>query len=238
MPLNAPLSLKKYTQPTVNIRHQIPGDLFANLVIYKTLLVSLIFLICISFIQCDQVNRSTDQFHGTKLASKVGKDFELADQRGELVSNFAHGGKAAILTFLFSDCTDVCPIVTSQIKAALANSEKLSHIPVMIITVDPDIDDQQTRLEFVNKWDLTSNWHFLSGDHRLLSDIWNSYHVNPQNTPVNTQQGLQNSLVAKYKVIHTTPVYLLDIKGKPTILHTTPINSKDLRSDLYTMIRK
>ena len=208
------------------------------MVIYKTLVVSLIFLICLSFIQCDQVNRNTDQFHGTKLAGKIGKKFELTDQRGELVSNFTHGGKAAILTFLFSDCTDVCPIVTSQIKAALANSEKLSHIPVIIITVDPGIDDQQTRLDFVDKWDLTSNWHFLSGDHHLLSDIWNSYHVNPLNTPVNTQQGLQNSLVAKYKVIHTTPVYLLDIKGKPTILHTTPINSKGLRSDLYTMIRK
>ncbi len=196
------------------------------------------FLISISFFQCGQVSRDTEQFIGTQLREKVGDDFELIDQKGELVSNSRHGEKTAILTFLFTSCTDVCPLVTSQIKSTLSGFKELENIPVFIITVDPERDDQETRFAFIDKWGLSPNWHFLSGEPDLLSDIWNSYHVNPQDSHINPQQKLQSSLETKYKVIHTAPIYLLDDDGRPTVLHTSPINSDNLRSDLYTMMSK
>ena len=105
----------------------------------------------------------------------------------------------------------------------------------MIITVDPDRDDQQTRLRFTNKWNLPSNWHFLSGEPDLLKEIWNSYHLNPQISQTQ-QQRLQRSLETKYKIVHTTPIYLLDGKGRPKVLHSSPINSENLRSDLHILI--
>lgn len=204
----------------------------------KTLIIGFMCLISIGFFQCEQVSRNTEQFIGTQLREKFGDDFELIDQNGELVSNSRHGEKTAILTFLFASCTDVCPLVTSQIKSTLSGFKDLENTPVFIITVDPDRDDRQTRLEFIDKWGLPANWHFLSGEADLLSDIWNSYHVNPQNSHFNPQERLQSSLETKYKVIHTAPIYLLDNEGRPTVLHTSPINSDNLRSDLYTMMSK
>ncbi len=235
--LSEPPSRKNHKPPTVAGRFLVTTNTIPKLLIYRILVLGFIGIISLSFYQCSHTDLSTEQFVGTKLTGKFGRDFELIDQNGKSISNSTHGDQTAILTFLFSACTDVCPIVTSQIKATISDSKELQNIPVMIITVDPDRDDQQTRLRFTNKWNLPSNWHFLSGEPDLLKEIWNSYHLNPQISQTQ-QQRLQHSLETKYKIVHTTPIYLLDGKGRPKVLHSSPINSENLRSDLHILIGK
>jgi cytochrome oxidase Cu insertion factor (SCO1/SenC/PrrC family) len=92
--------------------------------------------------------------------------------------------------------------------------------------------------QFVKKWDLTSNWSFVTGNSDELDQIWSSYFINPQKSGRPIQggvKGINSALVERQTVIHSSPVYILDKEGTARVVHTNPINPTSLAHDVVQM---
>ena len=171
------------------------------------------------------------------MSNHEASEFSVLDHKGRVVSNLEHNGDAALLTFLFTQCTDVCPIVTSSIKKALNLLENPSEVVVMIVTVDPKGDTPAAVQNYISKWDLGDNWSYITGPEELVNPIWMSYFVSPQ-IAQSAKNSLENSFDRKYKVTHTSPVYILDRLGKARVVHTSPIDPNEVAGDLKKMINE
>jgi cytochrome oxidase Cu insertion factor (SCO1/SenC/PrrC family) len=52
--------------------------------------------------------------------AKTAADFALADQHGRIVRLSDYRGRAVILTFLYTRCGDVCPLIVGKLRQALS----------------------------------------------------------------------------------------------------------------------
>lgn len=108
------------------------------------------------------------------------EDFVLTDQHGR---SFAFGrmhGKVVLVTFVYTSCPDVCPLITAAARAVqteLAPAER-GAVQLLTITTDPEIDSPQTLRAYAGRYgaDLT-NWAFLTGDAGGLSRVWKNFGV-------------------------------------------------------------
>ena len=202
----------------------------------QALLAGVFFAILI-FTSCDNQNHLA----GTKLSNHKGYSYSLLDHEGKVVTNSSRKSTITVLTFMFTRCTDVCPIVTSTIRTALRNGLEDEKVQVHIITVDPEQDTPEAAIQFVEKWNLPSNWSFISGKEQDLRPIWNSYFVNPVNSNGSPKTGidsLKSALDRRYKVIHTAPVFILDRDGVARVLHTNPIKPMELAKDIEIIVTR
>jgi protein SCO1/2 len=108
----------------------------------------------------------------------VASDFQLRDYRGAPFSMRAQRGKAVLLSFVDSKCTDKCPIVTSvmaQAYARLPASQRREVVPVLI-TVSPDVDTPRSVRRFLARLHARA-LNYLLGSPRQLRPIWNAYGI-------------------------------------------------------------
>jgi len=175
---------------------------------------------------------SNSDLYGTILQNHNGSIFSLQDENNLEVTNQTHMGKVHLITFLFTNCTSLCPIVTSNIKQAIEKSESTKNIPILIISVDPEGDSMESRLAFKDRWELNPNWSYLNGSEKALQSIWSDFYVNPHQSALETLAGESNR---KYDVIHTSPVFVVAKDGRPAAVHTNPIQPTHLYKDILTI---
>lgn len=73
-------------------------------------------------------------------------------------------GRAVVLNFVFTSCTDVCPLTSemlSQFQTKLGKS--LDKIHIMTISIDPEHDTPATLKKYAAKYNAKSQWNFYTG---------------------------------------------------------------------------
>jgi protein SCO1/2 len=158
---------------------------------------------------------------GTDLGSTDAPDFTLTDGvTGRAVTLSAQRGQVVALTFLYTNCPDVCPLTAARFRAAQddlgADAGKVTFIAV---SVDPDRDTPQAVRDFSSAHGLASNWHYLVGGRAQLSPVWAAYGI-----------GVQPSGAS---VTHNDAVYLIDRSGRERVL----LHSEDLAAELANNLR-
>ena len=81
-------------------------------------------------------------FSGGELTPpKQAPPLALRDADGRAVSLAAQRGKLVLVTFLYTHCPDVCPLIASNLNAAVrALGAKRSDVRVLAVSVDPKGD--------------------------------------------------------------------------------------------------
>lgn len=107
-------------------------------------------------------------------------DFTLTSQDRERVSLHDFRGKAIAIAFIYTHCTDVCPMLTAQMASV---QEKLGSafgpkIAFISITVDPKRDTSDVLKEYAQNFgaDL-KGWSFLTGDPAIVHEVGRKYGV-------------------------------------------------------------
>ena len=198
----------------------------------------------------------TDFNRGLVLkASDRAHPIELHDQFGRSVALSEYGGKVVVLTFLYTSCLDVCPLVTGNLKKTyelLGND--VGQVRFLAVSVDPDRDTVQRAYDYSKQRDMLQKWAFLVGDQRELAPIWEAYYVDPtiarhshEETRSNTIQsklrannGVESSsdtAVSKHEISHSTPVYLIDRHGLMRTMFTMPMDPKDIVHDIKLLLQ-
>ncbi|DAC35978.1 MAG TPA: SCO family protein, partial [Candidatus Poseidoniaceae archaeon] len=78
-------------------------------------------------------------YNGLVLSRGTVGEVELVDQHGDNVSLDGLSDELLVVTFVFTHCPDVCPVITHTLKAVQAGlSEELADdVGFVSITVDP-----------------------------------------------------------------------------------------------------
>jgi protein SCO1/2 len=107
-------------------------------------------------------------------------DFTLVSQDNVRVSLRDFRGKVVAVSFIYTYCTDVCPMLTAHMASV---QEKLGsafgpQIAFVSITVDPERDTPDVLKEYAQNFgaDL-KGWSFLTGDPAMVNEVGRKYGV-------------------------------------------------------------
>ena len=162
-------------------------------------------------------------FHGDLIENgKKANDFTLITNDNETY-NFKQetAGKVTIIAFLFTNCYDICPIVTYNLGMIHESLEQpqLDKIEFLTITVDPWRDNTTTLTEW--KLGTKSNWTHLtindvdekSSEFEELSDVWANFNVGFTIESNQTEQTSGRHHPGDYDIEHSTGTVLIDHNG-------------------------
>ena len=175
--------------------------------------------------------------NGTSLKTHQYDTFNFTDHSGRSLPNLNSLGSGALVTFLFTQCTDVCPITVHKIRKALQLSDH-PEMPVIVFSVDPEGDNPIAIQKFYTKWDLDKNWYFVGGERENLEKVWKRFYVSPiRSGNSNTKDRLSDQFTRKYKVTHTAPVFVLDPYGIARVVHSRVDKEDDLSQDINIIMK-
>ena len=192
----------------------------------------LLFLLITSFFSCLDL----DVIQGNPLNNHNTIPFKVIDHQGQSIDTANMNQDIFLLTFVFTECSNVCPIVTCHIKQSLILNDSEEETPVILISVDPENDTEEAVYNFIEKWELTSNWSYITGNKNSLEPIWKNYFINPINT--HPMEKLSKNLAAKNRIIHTSPVYIFNKNGSAKGVHNSPIDPEKLVSDMKILSKE
>jgi protein SCO1/2 len=156
-------------------------------------------------------------------------DFTLRDQNGQAVTMSQLRGKVVALTFLYTHCPDVCPLMASQLAAA---DQRLGadarNLELVSVSVDPVGDTLPAVKKFTEDHNLAGqpNWHYLIGSPGELQPVWEAYHVGSSPSSAGAIQGVD----------HSAMVYLADRSGKLRVILASNFTVSDFVQDVRTLL--
>ncbi len=106
--------------------------------------------------------------------------FTLTDQHGKRVSLSAFRGKAVLLAFMDSRCTQVCPVLAQEFLLAQHDlGRSASQVAFVAVNVDPMGEAVATVEHFSQVHGLSRlpNWYFLTGPTATLQTVWDAYGI-------------------------------------------------------------
>jgi protein SCO1/2 len=137
-------------------------------------------------------------------------------------------GKVTVIAFLFTNCYDICPVVTYNLRAIheTLNQSQLDKIEFLTITVDPWRDNTTILQEW--KQSTKSNWTHLtvsdtqqtSTEMSTLAQVWNDFDVGfkiEENTTESNTSGRHHPSSYDYNIAHSTGTVLVDHEGNQRI---------------------
>jgi len=107
-------------------------------------------------------------------------DFTLIDQEGKQFLSTRQRGKIVVLDFIYTTCTDVCPLFTAnfaRLQRRLPPAHK-SDVLFVSITTDPEIDSPKVLKAYAQRHGADfSNWVFLTGRETQLKEVWRGFGI-------------------------------------------------------------
>lgn len=192
------------------------------------------------------------EFRGTVLEPPLeATPFQLHDQFGRPTSLGNFSGKIVALTFLYTNCPDVCPLTAEALrKAHAALGDDADGAAFLAITVDPTRDTVEQVHSYSTSKGMLDKWRFLTGSADELEQVWQGYFVAAEAyrggdggaTERLSQAALAEEThlgaVSPYLVTHQAPVYLIDRKGYIRVLHSdVTADVEPLVKDMRTLLQ-
>ena len=147
-------------------------------------------------------------------------NFALPDQNGTLVSLGAQRGHFAIVTFLYTHCPDVCPLIASNLGQAQRElAAKGIRISVLGVSVDPKRDTPAAVRQFIRLHRLSPDFHYLTGTRAQLARVWKSYGILVRPGKLGT-------------VDHAAYEMLVDPKGRARLIYDPRVKAGDVVHDI------
>ena len=192
-------------------------------------------------------------FSGTALSEDApAPDFVLTDQFGDSVRLSEMRGRAVALSFIFANCPDVCPVVTTQLKTLYDElGADADSVEFVFVSVDPERDDPRTAARYLERWGMADKWRYLTGDRAELEPIWAAYYIAPVIEDADAAariaassaepsggaiDALRAGIAERYAVIHSAPVYLIDREGTRRAVFTPPLDASEMAGDVRAVL--
>lgn len=121
---------------------------------------------------------SPPELHGDELNHPVeASDFTLLDQNGNNFTLSDLTGKVVVVTFIYTNCPDICPAIEQNLKAAkgMLGDKYDQEVVFVSITIDPERDDVERLNTYSNQNGYT--WPHLTSDKESLRGVWDSWGI-------------------------------------------------------------
>jgi protein SCO1/2 len=160
--------------------------------------------------------------------------FAFTNQDGKIIANDFMAGKIAIVDFFFTNCTSICPMLSSQMARLqhLVKSENINDQVVFLShTVDPKNATPEALKAYADRMGADfSNWNFVTGNEEDI--YWQAKEGYKLTAfPSDTAQG---------GFFHTDQIALIDQEGKIRGYYdgTSTKAVDQLFTDLHLLLKK
>ncbi|HSJ39276.1 MAG TPA: SCO family protein [Planococcus sp. (in: firmicutes)] len=136
------------------------------------------------------------------------EEFSHTDQRGEELSLEDLKGSPWLATFVFTNCTTVCPPMTFNMVGIQEELEAqgIENYKIVAFSVDPVVDKPEVLADYLDKYNVPdpSKWHLLTGYSQddIAEYAKDNFKAFVKNDPASDQ------------VVHGTSFYLIDQNGE------------------------
>jgi len=174
---------------------------------------------------------------GAVLAPPVSAfDFTLPDQDGHPVSLSSFRGKVVALTFLYTSCPDVCPLIADHLRTSYQEmGDAARHVAFVAVSVDPHGDTPAAIRQFLQRHRVQDELTYLRGTFAQLRPVWAHYFVGSDAKDVNPS-AVAASTPTPGQVGHTAIVYVIDLQGKIRVFLPANFDPKDLVTDVRALV--
>jgi protein SCO1/2 len=171
-------------------------------------------------------------------------DFALTDQLGRPQQLSQLRGKPVALTFLYTNCPDVCPVIAANLHQAYRQlGDQGSRVALVAVSVDPEHDTLDQVRQFSDRRSLTDEWYFLIGQRPQLEQVWKSYGIvsrtvdgNGRPVSPSVQNDLRGLPAQPAEVEHAAPVFLIDKTGALRAMLPVDVTPDTLTTDLRILL--
>lgn len=146
-------------------------------------------------------------------------DFALHDQDGRVVSLSSLRGRYVVVSFLYTRCADVCPLIAEKVGAVLRVLGPAAPVSAIAVSVDPQGDTRSAVAAFLREHRTPPSFRYLVGSRVELAPIWQEFNV------------LVESRTA-VRIAHDAPVYVVDPDGRPALMYGSNVTAAQLEHDL------
>lgn len=139
--------------------------------------------------------------------AKIGGDFELIDQNGEILNSDELKGKLSLIYFGFTSCPDICPTSLNKITEVvdILNKHKIDITPVFI-TVDPKRDTPVVLKEYLKHFH--PKFIGLTGNDKQIKEVADKFKV------YYARANNEDKDDTNYMLDHSSFTYLMNGDGK------------------------
>jgi protein SCO1/2 len=146
----------------------------------------------------------------------------LRNYRGERVNIERYRGRALLVTFLYTKCPDVCPLIASNLGVALnlMGPARASRVQLIAVSVDPHGDTPGAVEAFLEHHRVAGRMQYLIGSAHELAAVWKAWNV-----------GSEKDAQSPELVNHTGLVYGVSASGKITTLYPSNFTPAEIAHD-------
>lgn len=153
----------------------------------------------------------------SSLRNYDGSSFDLAADRG----------RAVFVTFLYSHCPDVCPLIAAQLHNAYARMTPAlrQRVAIVAVSMDPRGDTASAVGAFVRSHQLSGEARYLIGSPRPLASVWEAWKVGSQRDTSNPKL-----------VNHSALIYGISASGRLTTIYPANFEPSQIVHDVMPLL--
>jgi protein SCO1 len=153
---------------------------------------------------------------------KPAAPLKLNDSLGHPVDLSEYKGKAVLVTFIYTHCPDVCPLIVSHLKTAQALlGPKAKGLQIVAVSTDPRGDTPKTVAAFLHDHGMTGKMQYLIGSQSELGHVWKEWNIVAH--PAKSGRDL---------VEHSALIYGIGADGKITTLYPANFSPSEIVHDV------
>jgi len=147
----------------------------------------------------------------------------LRNYLGQPVNIRQYRGKAVLVTFLYTNCPDVCPLITANLHVAqgLMGPATAAKAQIIAVSVDPRGDTPKAVAAFLARHEMTERMQYLIGSAHQLAHVWKAWGV-----------GSERDAGQPQFVNHSGEVLGISASGKETTLYAANFRPSDIAHDV------
>jgi protein SCO1/2 len=141
---------------------------------------------------------------------------------GQPVNIASYRGRAVLVTFLYTNCPDVCPLITANLHATLELlGPRASQVQIIAVSVDPHGDTKKAVAAFLARHKMTGRMLYLTGNTHELARVWKAWGV-----------GSERDAQQPQFINHSGLVYGISASGKRTTIYASNFIPAELAHDV------
>jgi protein SCO1/2 len=163
---------------------------------------------------------------GTLTPAKAAPPTTLRNYLGKTVSLSQYRGKAVFVTFLYTHCPDVCPLIASNLYATqVALGAENAKVQMLAISVDPKGDTPSAVAAFLRAHRMVGRMQYLVGSAAQLGRVWAAWNV-----------GSERDAGSPELVDHSALVYGISATGELMTIYPADFKPADLVHDTSLLV--
>ncbi len=148
----------------------------------------------------------------------------LGNYLGTPVNIANYRGKAVLVTFLYTHCPDVCPLIASHLHTALSEmpAAERRELQIIAVSVDPRGDTPSTVTQFLAVHAMTGRMQYLIGSAAALKAVWKAWGI---------ADAAQATAGNPDLVAHSALVYGITARGKISVIYPSNFTPGEIVHD-------